>query len=133
MTELQLFELLKERLMPDLEYSQHTMSRYDCYSLEYNADIELKCRNLHYDDLLIEKIKYDALVARAAMFGTRPIYINSTPLGVWSFRLDELSEPAWEERRMPKTTYFSNNNMIVKVVGYYNVSLGKNITDLLGL
>ena len=108
------------------------MSKYDCYSLSYNADIELKCRNVHYDDLVIEKIKYDALIARAAMFGTRPIYINSTPLGVWSFRLDELSEPAWEERRMPKTTYFANNNMIVKVVGYYNISLGKNITDLLG-
>jgi hypothetical protein len=67
------------------------------------------------------------------MFGTRPIYINSTPLGVWSFRLDELAEPTWEDRRMPKTTYFANNNMIVKVVGYYNISLGKNITDLLGL
>ncbi len=109
------------------------MSKYDCYSISYNADIELKCRNRHYNDLVIEKIKYDALVARASMFGTVPVYINSTPIGVWSFRLTELPEPSWEERRMPKTTHFSNNNMIVKVVGYYNISLGKNITDLLGL
>jgi len=34
---------------------------------------------------------------------------------------------------MPKTTHFSNNNMIVKVVGYYNILQGKDITDLLGL
>jgi hypothetical protein len=131
--ERELFKLIKQHLANDLEESERKMSKYDCYSLSYNADIELKCRNIHYDDLVIEKIKYEALIARAAMFGTRPIYINSTPLGVWSFRLDELTEPAWEERRMPKTTYFSNNNMIVKVVGYYNISLGKNITDLLGL
>jgi hypothetical protein len=131
--ERELFKLIKQHLAQDLEESEHKMSKYDCYSLSYNADIELKCRNSHYDDLVIEKIKYDALIARAAMFNTRPIYINATPLGVLSFRLDELDEPAWEERRMPKTTYFSNNNMIVKVVGYYNVSLGKNITDLLGL
>ncbi len=131
--ERELFNLIKERIADDLKVSEHKMSKYDCYSLSYNADIELKCRNVHYDDLVIEKIKYDALIARAAMFNTRPIYINSTPLGVWSFRLDELAEPAWEDRRMPKTTYFANNNMIVKVVGYYNISLGKNITDLLGL
>ena len=131
--ERELFKLIKQHLAHDLEESEHKMSKYDCYSLSYNADIELKCRNVHYDDLVIEKIKYDALIARASMFNTRPIYINSTPLGVWSFRLDELSEPAWEERRMPKTTHFANNNMIVKVVGYYNISLGKNITDLLGL
>ena len=131
--ERELFKLIKERLAPDLELSEHQMSKYDCYSISYNADIELKCRNRHYNDLVIEKIKYDALVARASMFGTVPVYINSTPTGVWSFRLTELPEPSWEERRMPKTTHFSDNNMIVKVVGYYNISQGKDITDLLGL
>jgi hypothetical protein len=52
--------------------------------------------------LVIEKIKYDALVARASMFGTVPVYINSTPVGVWSFRLTELPEPTWEERQDAK-------------------------------
>lgn len=131
--ERELFKLIKERLAPDLELSEHPMSKYDCYSISYNADIELKCRNRHYNDLVIEKIKYDALIARASMFGTVPIYINSTPDGVWSFHLAELQEPAWEQRHMPKTTHFADNNMIVKIVGYYNISQGKNITGLLGL
>lgn len=131
--ERELFNLIKERIADDLKVSEHKMSKYDCYSLAHNSDIELKCRNLHYDDLLIEKAKYDALIERATMFGTIPVYINSTPSGVWSFRLSELPEPRWEERRMPKTTHFTNNNMIVKMVGYYNISLGKNITGLLGL
>lgn len=131
--ERELFNLIKERIADDLKVSEHKMSKYDCYSLAHNSDIELKCRNLHYDDLLIEKAKYDALIERATMFGTVPVYINSTPNGVWSFRLSELPEPSWEERRMPKTTHFTNNNMIVKMVGYYNISLGKDITELLGL
>lgn len=131
--ERELFNLIKEKIADDLKVSEHKMSKYDCYSLSQNSDIELKCRNLHYDDLLIEKAKYDALIERATMFGTIPVYINSTPNGVWSFRLSELPEPTWEERRMPKTTHFTNNNMIVKMVGYYNISLGKNITGLLGL
>jgi hypothetical protein len=131
--ERELFNLIKERIADDLQVSEHKMSKYDCYSLVHNSDIELKCRNIHYDDLLIEKAKYDALIQRAAMFGTIPVYINSTPIGVWSFRLSELPEPKWEERRMPKTTHFTNNNMIVKMVGYYNISLGKDITELLGL
>ena len=127
-----LFKRVKQYIANDLEKSEHNTSRYDCYSLSYGADIELKCRNVHYDDLLIEKSKYETLIARADKFKTNPIYINSTPLGVWLFRLDELDEPVWEERRMPRTTHFYNNNMIVKLVGYYNISLGKNITDLLG-
>lgn len=131
--ERELFKLIKERMVPDLEVSELQMSEYDCYSLHLNADIELKCRNKHYDDLVIEKYKYEKLILRSEKFGTIPIYINSTPVGVWSFRLTELPEPDWSERRMPKTTAFTNNNMIIKVVGYYNISQGKNITDLLGL
>lgn len=131
--ERELFNLIKNRIAEDLKVSEHKMSKYDCYSLIHNSDIELKCRNLHYDDLLIEKAKYNALIERAAMFGTFPVYINSTPNGVWSFLLSKLPEPNWEERRMPKTTHFANNNMIVKMVGYYNISLGRDITELLGL
>jgi hypothetical protein len=131
--ERDLFNLVKLHIAPDLEISEHRTSEYDCYSLIYNADIELKCRRSHYDDLVIEKAKYESLIKRSAMFKTKPIYINSTPNGVWSFRLDEMDEPLWSDRKMPTTTHFRNKNVIVKVVGYYNISLGKDITALLGL
>ena len=84
--EQQLFNALKESFMPDLKKSDDPMARYDCYSIIHNIDIELKCRRKHYDDLLIEKKKYDALLLRALNFGTDPVYINSTPSGVWVFR-----------------------------------------------
>ena len=90
--EQQLFDALKDSFMPDLEKSDNPMARYDCYSLAHNIDIELKCRRKHYDDLLIEKKKYDALLLRGSNFGTDPVYINSTPSGVWVFRPDSPDE-----------------------------------------
>ena len=78
-------------------------------------------------------MKFDFLMLRADKYNTKPIYINSTPKGVWSFRISLLVAPTWEDRRMPITTDFSNNNMIIKQVGYYNVSLGKDLTTILKL
>lgn len=129
--ESHLFDLIKQFVIPDLLPSEVKMSRYDCYSLEHNVDIELKCRKKHYDDLLIEKKKYDALIERSSNHRTNPLYINSTPVGVWAFRLLDIEEPAWEERGMPKTSEFRQRQFITKVVGYYNISSGKDITDLL--
>jgi len=129
--ESQLFDLIKQFVIPDLLPSEVKMSRYDCYSLEHNVDIELKCFKKHYDDLLIEKKKYDALIERSSNHGTNPLYINSTPVGVWAFRLLDIEEPKWEERAMPKTSEFRQRQFITKVVGYYNISSGKDITDLL--
>lgn len=129
--EKELFNALKERIIPDLKESEFAMSKYDCYSEKHQMDIELKCRYTHYDNLVIEKIKYEALMERAKVFGYRPVYINSTPEGVWAFRLDEIPEPSWSKRGMPKTTEFRNKNFVSKDVGYYDLSLGVDISDLL--
>lgn len=119
--ERELFNYLKEGNLPDLETCRDEFSFYDCYSVASNSDIELKCRKTHYDDLLIEKHKYDNLLSRALEFRTIPLYINSTPFGVFVFNLTELPVPAWEERRMPKTTEFANREKVIKVVGYLNI------------
>lgn len=131
MNEAELFNLLKLRLISDLEYSEGRMSKYDCYSIAFNADIELKCRKTHYDELVIERIKWDALIERANKFSTIPVYINYTPVGLWSFKLLELPVPEWSMRRMPKSTEFSNRSMIQKEVGYLHTSLGKDLSHLL--
>lgn len=127
--EQQLFDALKDSFIPDLTPSEKPMARYDCYSLSHNIDIELKCRKRHYDELLIEKKKYDSLILRASNYGTSPVYINSTPVGVWAFRILEIGQPAWETRGMPKTSEFSQRHFIDKVVGYYHVDLGVNLTE----
>ena len=126
-----LFNALKDSIMPDLEQSEGFMSHYDCYSIKHNMDIELKCRRTHYDELLIEKMKFDALILRSEKYGTIPVYINSTPDGVWAFKLLELPEPIWSQRLMPQTTDFAKREKIEKEVGYYSVYMGTDITDSL--
>ena len=116
--EPELFSYLKEFYYPDLAMSDDKFSKYDCISNDHKLYIELKSRNTHYPDLLIEKIKYDAIVEHASKLNYRPIYINSTPEGIWMFDL-LISKPRdWIERWLPQNTEFSNRGNKTKVIGY---------------
>jgi hypothetical protein len=127
--EEELFDFVKSKYLPDLKESEYKYSKYDCYSEKFKLDIELKCRATHYDDLLIEKAKYDALIMRSKNHGTKAFYINSTPSGVFVFNLSALEEPQWEDRMMPKTSHFSDREKIVKCVGYINISRAKKVYE----
>jgi len=121
--ESELFEFVKANFLKDLAMSEEKYSRYDCYSLMYGMDIELKCRRAHYDDLLIERDKHDALLERSLKFGTRAVYINSTPIGVWAFYINRIGI-RWEERLLPRNTDFGDRRDIPKMVGYLNINDG---------
>lgn len=110
-----LFKLLKLSFFEDLELCKDEMSRYDCYSDKHGYIIELKCRNTHYDTLRLEKIKYDSLIEIANEKLYIPLYANETTKGVFVFNLFEI-EPVWTEEYNPKTTSFSNRQMIKKWV-----------------
>jgi hypothetical protein len=127
--ERDLFEALKKNLVPDLEKAQDQFSKYDCYSNEHKIYIELKCRKSHYNELVIEKIKYEGLLNKSKVSGVDPVYINSTPFGVWAFRLNDLEEPSWTTKDMPRETDFKRTHMITKQVGYYDIKSGVNITE----
>jgi hypothetical protein len=85
--EIDLFNYLVENVYPDLVKSRNQMSRWDCYSPLTSHRIELKCRKTHYKTLLLEKGKYDAMVLECEKHLDTPIYINSTPKGIYSFNL----------------------------------------------
>ena len=65
MVEQDLFNYLKENLYPDLVMSLSPISRWDCYSKKRQHRIELKCRKNHYEELVIEKGKFDAMIRKA--------------------------------------------------------------------
>jgi hypothetical protein len=121
--EIDLFNFVKENFISDLQMSEVKYSRFDCYSLLYHMDIELKCRRTHYDDLLIERSKHDALLERSIKFSTRPVYINSTPLGVWAFYISHI-RIKWEEKDLPRNTDFGDQGKIKKEIGYLNIEDG---------
>jgi len=110
-----LFNYLLKTVYPDLVKSRRQFSKWDCYSPSTTHRIELKCRGTHYNTLIIEKIKYDALILKARDNFDIPIYINSTPKGIYRFNLFNIN-PVWETRYLKKTTTFSNNNKVPKEI-----------------
>lgn len=119
--EPELFGWLKEFYYPDLTKAKSKFATFDCTSDEHKAYIELKSRNKHYDDLLIEKMKYDAIVEAAAFLELKPLYINSTPEGVYSFNLSSLPDIEWQEKWLPATSEFSSKGNKTKVVGFIHI------------
>jgi hypothetical protein len=119
--EQKLFDYLVNCCYSDLVKARKQMSRWDCYSPLTLHRIELKCRSKHFDGLLIEKKKFDALTEKCKDNLDIPIYINSTPSGVFRFNLYNV-EPNWQVGYFGKTTQFSNNNKIPKEIAYLNVN-----------
>ena len=118
MNEELLFAFLRESLYPDLVKSEGIFDAYDCISKQAGHYIELKCRARHYDTLLIEEMKYRKLITQAAERDLVPYYINSTPLGIYSFDLMDLAEPVWYVHYLPATTEFEKIGKVDKLVGY---------------
>jgi hypothetical protein len=121
MIEAELFDYLKEHLYPDLVKSPGIYDSFDCISEQAAHYIELKCRHTHYPTLLIEEMKYRKLITQSAERNLIPFYINSTPLGIYSFDLMDIPEPQWYEQTMPVTTEFENQEKITKSVGYLDI------------
>jgi hypothetical protein len=122
MTEIELFSFLKET-WGDLIQSSDQYAVYDCYSIASNIYVELKCRRTHYDELLIEESKFDRLLRAAADKEMIPIYICSTPKGIWGFNLAN-ADLAWINQEMPASTDFENTKKITKSVAYLDTRQG---------
>jgi len=127
MKEQELFDWLKVNHFPDLEQSPGEYDGFDCTTKKFDFFIELKSRKTHYNDLLIEKMKFDFLIEEANRLGLVPCYINSTPEGVWAFRLDNIPDVSWEEKWLPSTTEFANKNNKMKMVGFLKTEWGTKL------
>lgn len=127
MTEEQLLTHLARTSVPNLERMEYGYSHWDCTAFyetslgRVDFILELKCRETHYPELLIEQAKYDWLIEEAGKRSAKPAYINWTPQGIFAWDLYRVREPFWGERLMPATTQFENTEEIVKVVGFLPV------------
>lgn len=117
--EKKLFKLLKQYLFSDLidlnEEDQY--SPVDWYQPSTNEHYECKCRNEHYSALVIEKKKYIQMLEYE-----KPIYLNSTPKGIFGFYLKELEEPVWADKLMNRTFEFGERVYIPKDSGMILIS-----------
>lgn len=117
--ENELFEKLKS-FFPDLVQSSQFDS-WDCFTAKHNTVIELKCRNVHYDELIIERIKWDALAHKRASEALGTIYVCWTPKGTWAWNLGAINAPEWHIKRLPRTTEHLARDWINKEVGYLHI------------
>jgi hypothetical protein len=63
---------------------------------------------------MLEKSKYNYLINRYKNHGEIPLYINSTPKGIYCFDLRKQVGEWITDSRMPKHTDFENNNKTQK-------------------
>jgi hypothetical protein len=127
LNEQTLFQLIKDKLIPDLQQTDQ-FHFSDCFSKEKDLIVELKCRRFHYETLIIEQSKYIKLMS-ASYWEVR--YINSTPIGIYSFDLRMIEEPTWITKDCKKTTDFEDNTYVPKLVGMLDIKEAKDITKLL--
>jgi len=127
MNERTLFDYLKNKYWNDLELSTDKYSSYDCFSYSTNTRIELKCRKTHYKELMIERSKYYYLVKKYIQLNEIPLYINSTPEGIFAFDLRTI-DPIWITNiKMPKTTEINLKTKVKKTYGLININQAKKI------
>jgi len=120
MTEQSLFDYIKATYLEDLEKSEHTYEYIDATSNGYRLTIELKCRHTHYDELILEKDKYESLMGRADELGFTPFYINSTPEGIYAFNLRKI-KVSWITKRLPSNT-LENGPVVDKEVALLHIN-----------
>jgi hypothetical protein len=119
MTEQGLFDYIKETYLEDLQKSEHTYEYIDATSYGYRLSIELKCRHTHYDELILEKDKYESLMQQANALGFTPFYINSTPEGIYAFNLRKITV-TWKTKRLPSSTV-DNGPVVDKEVALLHI------------
>ena len=127
MTEEQLLTHLARTSVPNLERMEYGFSHWDCTAFyetslgRVDFILELKCRETHYPEMLIEQAKYDWLIEEAGKRSAKPAYVNWTPQGIFAWDLYRVKEPSWAPRQMPATTHFEDTEEIIKMVGFLPV------------
>jgi hypothetical protein len=123
MNEPELFKSFKAAYLPDLKVAVDSYSPFDAICHTAKVVVEFKCRRSHYDEVLIEWPKYSALLNRAADRGYRPIYVCSTPLGVWAWDLTHI-DLSWFKKELPRQTDFENKEIVTKTISYLSLDEG---------
>jgi len=128
MNEQKVIELLNKAEY-NFEKMDDKFSRYDAFDPEMGVMLEIKCRNKHYDDTLLEKMKYDWNVEFAEENDYVFLYAVSMPteegdtLYLFDPKImdDEGYDFKWHTKKLPAKTEFGRSDWIDKEVGYLHI------------
>tara|TARA_R110000744_G_scaffold79886_1_gene156816 strand:+ start:3146 stop:3559 length:414 start_codon:yes stop_codon:yes gene_type:complete len=94
----------------DLNWTGEGFTKWDAEGLTPKGQecvMEMKFRNKHYPDKMLEKDKYDALIAT----GKVAIYFVSDPKGTYVYWLNNLELPPLKEMYCPDTTMWTKKKI----------------------
>ena len=128
MNESKVIKLLN-KAQYNFEKMNDKFSRYDAFDPELGVMLEIKCRKKHYDDTMMEKIKYDWNVEFAEENDFIFLYAVTKPTkgGEKLYLFDPKSLDAsgydfkWHTKKLPAKTEFGGSNWIDKEVGYLHI------------
>jgi len=130
MTEESVIALLNKSPMFNFEKMDNKFSRYDAFDTESGIMLEIKCRKRHFDDTLLEKMKYDwnKEFAKENDFGFYYCVTMPHPKGTAVYLFDPLAlededeyDFKWHTKKLPAKTEFGRSNWIDKEVGYLHI------------
>tara|TARA_R110002020_G_scaffold457002_1_gene673758 strand:+ start:990 stop:1673 length:684 start_codon:yes stop_codon:yes gene_type:complete len=127
-TEQSICDWLNKQSKTLFELTGEQYSSYDAEEPRYIA--EIKIRNKHYDDCLIEYDKWLSNKGVSDIGGKDFLYIVAVKPNIYVFNITHLNKKRhnyrWETRILPQNTAFGGeNNKIDKKVGYIHVSKAK--------
>ena len=114
----------------NFEAMDDKFSRYDAFDPELGIMLEIKCRNRHYDDTMMEKMKYEWNKQYAKDNGLEFIYAVTMPdkcgdvLYLWdpiNMEAEDEYDFKWHTKKLPANTEFSGSEWIDKEVGYLHI------------
>ena len=130
MREADVIELLNASNRYNFVAMHDKFSRYDAFDEETGIMLEIKCRNKHYDDTMLEKMKYDWNKQYAKDNSLEFIYAVSMPCagGHTLYLFDPIQmededeyDFKWHTKKLPRNTEFRGSDWIDKEVGYLHV------------
>ena len=130
MTENKVIEVLNN-IGYSFEPMSDKFSRYDAFDKDKGIMLEIKCRNKHYPDTMMEKMKYDWNKEFAKEHDFEFLYAVTMPTGSCKSCLclfdpvnmeeEEEYDFRWHVKKLPENTEFRGRNWIDKEVGYLHI------------
>ena len=126
MNEQQLHQLIKNRLVPDIDRLTE-FDAADAYSTRFNQYYEYKCISKFHPRIMLEKQKYDEIINLPNIR-----YVISNPRGIWSFNLRTLPPFEWEEIYVHHSTFYHREQEYInKTCAFLPLGWARDLTPLL--
>ncbi len=129
LTEAEVIKWMRTVVTTTITRPRNVYSRYDASTSK--AIIEIKSRNRVYNDVMLEKAKYDVLVQYAKVYDKAVIYVVADADGIYAFDLLSI-QPEWKQYFLPSVYNVGAGDNPHRYKWCYNIPKSKGVNLLSG-